>query len=194
MNRIIFFASLSVFLLFGTSCVTKRKFDRTELRKNKLMIDSASAHAELDELVQAYACTVHKSQGSEYPPVVLVLHTQHFKLLQRNLLYTGITRGRRLVCIVGSQQAIRMAIRNNLVVERRTSEAGGPARGLRAIARYADGSTADVTELCDWSSEDPAALDVSSIPGQRGELIFGTGSARISAGMAGLRTLFDVNP
>jgi chemotaxis protein MotB len=50
MNRIIFFASLSVFLLFGTSCVTKRKFDRTELRKNKLMIDSASAHAELDEL------------------------------------------------------------------------------------------------------------------------------------------------
>jgi hypothetical protein len=82
----------------------------------------------------------------------------------------------------------------DLVVERRTSEAGGPARGLRAIARYADGSTADVTELCDWSSEDPAALDVSSIPGQRGELIFGTGSARISAGMAGLRTLFDVNP
>jgi exodeoxyribonuclease V alpha subunit len=76
--------------------------------------------AELDELVLAYACTIHKSQGSEYPAVVLILHTQHFKLLQRNLLYTGITRGRRLVCIVGSQQAIRMAIRNNLVSERRT--------------------------------------------------------------------------
>jgi len=77
-------------------------------------------HADLDELVLAYACTVHKSQGSEYPAVVLVLHTQHFKLLQRNLLYTGITRGRKLVCIVGSQQAMRLAIRNNLVSERRT--------------------------------------------------------------------------
>lgn len=77
-------------------------------------------YADLDELVHAYACSIHKSQGSEYPAVVLVIHTQHFKLLQRNLLYTGITRGRKLVCIVGSQQAVRMAIRNNLVVERRT--------------------------------------------------------------------------
>ncbi len=77
-------------------------------------------YADLDELVHAYACSIHKSQGSEYPAVVLIIHTQHFKLLQRNLLYTGITRGRKLVCIVGSQQAVRMAIRNNLVIERRT--------------------------------------------------------------------------
>lgn len=77
-------------------------------------------YSDLDELVHAYACSIHKSQGSEYPAVVLVIHTQHFKLLQRNLLYTGITRGRKLVCIVGSQQAVRMAIRNNLVIERRT--------------------------------------------------------------------------
>ncbi len=77
-------------------------------------------YGDLDELVHAYACSIHKSQGSEYPAVVLVIHTQHFKLLQRNLLYTGITRGRKLVCIVGSQQALRMAIRNNQVVERRT--------------------------------------------------------------------------
>jgi len=77
-------------------------------------------YADLDELVHAYACSVHKSQGSEYPAVVLLLHTQHFKLLQRNLLYTGITRGRKLVCILGSQYALKLAIRNNFVTERRT--------------------------------------------------------------------------
>jgi exodeoxyribonuclease V alpha subunit len=56
--------------------------------------------ADLDELLHAYACTIHKSQGSEYPAVVVLIHTQHFKLLQRNLLYTAITRGRRLVVLV----------------------------------------------------------------------------------------------
>jgi exodeoxyribonuclease V alpha subunit len=76
---------------------------------------------ELDELMHAYACSIHKSQGSEYPAVVVLLHTQHFKLLQRNLLYTAITRGRKLVCVVGSAQAVRLAIRNNLVQERRTT-------------------------------------------------------------------------
>ena len=89
-------------------------------------------YSDLDELVHAYASTIHKSQGSEYPAVVLVLHTQHFKLLQRNLLYTGITRGRKLVCVVGSQQAVRMAVRNNQVVERRT--------GLRERLRVIGGS------------------------------------------------------
>jgi exodeoxyribonuclease V alpha subunit len=77
--------------------------------------------AELDELVLAYACTIHKSQGSEYPAVVVLLHTQHFKLLQRNLLYTAITRGRKLVCVVGSSRAVTIAIRNNEVRERRTT-------------------------------------------------------------------------
>lgn len=76
---------------------------------------------ELDELVLAYACTIHKSQGSEYPAVVIVLATQHFKLLQRNLLYTAVTRARKLVCIVGSSKAIHLAIRNNEVRERRTT-------------------------------------------------------------------------
>jgi exodeoxyribonuclease V alpha subunit len=76
---------------------------------------------ELDEIVHAYACTIHKSQGSEYPAVVIVLATQHFKLLQRNLLYTAVTRGRKLVCIVGSSKAIHLAIRNNEVRERRTT-------------------------------------------------------------------------
>src|SRR5262249_2195809 len=58
---------------------------------------------ELDELALAYACTTHKAQGSEYPAVVMPLHTQHFMMLQRNLLYTGITRGKRLVVLVGSR-------------------------------------------------------------------------------------------
>ncbi len=76
---------------------------------------------ELDELDLAYACSVHKSQGSEYPAVVLLMTTQHFKLLQRNLLYTAMTRGRRLVCLVGSAKAVNMAIRNNHVTSRRTA-------------------------------------------------------------------------
>ncbi len=65
---------------------------------------------ELDELTLAYACTVHKSQGSEYPAVVMPLHTQHFMMLQRNLLYTGITRGKKLVVLVGSRRALEMAV------------------------------------------------------------------------------------
>ena len=77
--------------------------------------------SELDELVHAYACSIHKSQGSEYPAVVILITTQHFKLLQRNLLYTAITRGKKLVCIVGSKKAVGMAIRNNEIQQRRTS-------------------------------------------------------------------------
>ncbi len=76
--------------------------------------------AELDELTHAYACSIHKSQGSEYPAVVLVISTHHFKLLQRNLLYTGLTRGRKLVCIVGTHRAVSLAIQNNDVKARRS--------------------------------------------------------------------------
>ncbi len=65
---------------------------------------------ELDELALAYALTVHKSQGSEYPAVVIPLHTQHFLMLQRNLLYTGITRGKKLVVLVGSRRALCLAV------------------------------------------------------------------------------------
>jgi len=77
--------------------------------------------SELDELVHAYACSIHKSQGSEYPAVVILLATQHYKLLQRNLLYTAITRGRRLVCLIGSSKAVWIAIRNNKIRMRRTT-------------------------------------------------------------------------
>jgi exodeoxyribonuclease V alpha subunit len=67
---------------------------------------------ELDTLVPAYAATIHKSQGSEYPAVVIPLLTQHYAMLQRNLLYTGVTRGRRLVVLVGQKQAVAIAVRN----------------------------------------------------------------------------------
>lgn len=69
-------------------------------------------YGELDELMLAYAMTIHKSQGSEFPAVILPLATQHFLLLQRNLLYTGITRGKRLVVVVGQQKALGIAVRN----------------------------------------------------------------------------------
>jgi exodeoxyribonuclease V alpha subunit len=67
---------------------------------------------ELDTLVPAYAVTVHKSQGSEYPAVVIPVMTQHYAMLQRNLLYTGITRGKRLVVLVGQRKAVAIAVRN----------------------------------------------------------------------------------
>jgi len=67
---------------------------------------------ELDTLVLAYAATIHKSQGSEYPAVVIPVLTQHYTMLQRNLLYTGVTRGRRLVVLVGQRKAVAIAVRN----------------------------------------------------------------------------------
>ena len=76
---------------------------------------------DLDELVLAYAMTIHKSQGSEYPAVIVILHTQHYVMLQRNLLYTAITRGRKLVLLMGVPYAIDQAIKTNTVRERRTS-------------------------------------------------------------------------
>jgi exodeoxyribonuclease V alpha subunit len=68
--------------------------------------------AELDQLTHAYAVSIHKSQGSEYPAIVLVLATQHYMMLQRSLLYTAVTRGKRLVVIVGARRAVEMAVRN----------------------------------------------------------------------------------
>jgi exodeoxyribonuclease V alpha subunit len=67
---------------------------------------------ELDALVPAYAVTIHKSQGSEYPAVVIPVMTQHYAMLQRNLLYTGITRGKKLVVLVGQKKAVAIAVRN----------------------------------------------------------------------------------
>jgi exodeoxyribonuclease V alpha subunit len=86
---------------------------------------------DLDDVVPAYACTIHKSQGSEYPAVVIVLHHQHHIMLQRNLLYTAITRGRRLVVIVGSKRALGRAVNNATVRTRHTLL----AERLREVAR-----------------------------------------------------------
>ena len=77
-------------------------------------------YSELDEIVLAYAVSVHKSQGSEYPVVVMPVLTQHYMLLQRNLLYTGITRGKKLVVLVGTNKAVAIAIKNNKPQKRYT--------------------------------------------------------------------------
>ena len=74
--------------------------------------------AELDELVPAYAISVHKAQGSEYPVVVMPVLTQHYILLQRNLIYTAITRARKLVVLVGSRKALAIGIQNNKIKSR----------------------------------------------------------------------------
>jgi exodeoxyribonuclease V alpha subunit len=69
---------------------------------------------ELDELVLAYATTVHKAQGSEYPAVVIPVTTQHYPMLQRNLLYTAVTRGRQLVVLVAQPKAVAIAVKGGL--------------------------------------------------------------------------------
>jgi exodeoxyribonuclease V alpha subunit len=85
--------------------------------------------SEIDELVLAYAVSIHKYQGSECPCVIIPIHMSHFKLLFRNLLYTGITRGKKLVILVGSKKALAMAIQNDEVLVRHT--------GLRnAVTRF----------------------------------------------------------
>jgi exodeoxyribonuclease V alpha subunit len=97
--------------------------------------------ADLDELVLAYACSIHKSQGSEYPCVVLPVHTQHYVMLQRNLLYTGMTRARKLV-VVGTRRALAIAVKNDrtesrfgqLAAQLRLGKAG-PAGGEQRTSR-----------------------------------------------------------
>ena len=66
---------------------------------------------DLDELASAYVLSIHKSQGSEFPCVVIPVHTQHYMMLQRNLLYTAATRGKKLVVVVGTKKALGMAVR-----------------------------------------------------------------------------------
>jgi exodeoxyribonuclease V alpha subunit len=73
---------------------------------------------ELDELSMAYAITIHKSQGSEFPAVVMPLAMQHYLLLQRNLVYTAMTRGRRFVVLVGQKKALAIAVHNHQAAER----------------------------------------------------------------------------
>lgn len=77
--------------------------------------------SELDEVSLAYAASIHKSQGSEYPAVVIPLATQHYMMLERNLLYTGVTRGKKLVVIIGQPKALSMAVKNKRSADRFTN-------------------------------------------------------------------------
>ena len=90
---------------------------RVEMDDGRLIGYEAS---DLDELVPAFACSIHKSQGSEYPAVVVPLHTQHYVMLERNLLYTALTRARRLAILVGEHRALAVAVRNKQNRERFT--------------------------------------------------------------------------
>jgi exodeoxyribonuclease V alpha subunit len=85
------------------------RFDQREVRYD---------YGELDELSLAYAITIHKSQGSEFPAVVIPLAMQQYLLLQRNLIYTAITRGKQLVIVIGQTKAFAAAVRNNRTAQR----------------------------------------------------------------------------
>ncbi|GHT01079.1 ATP-dependent RecD-like DNA helicase [Synergistales bacterium] len=104
----------------------------TEERELMVTFDGSETSydvSELDELVLAYATTIHKAQGSEYPIVIIPITTQHYMMLQRNLLYTGITRAKRVLVLIGAKKAIGIAIRNNKVIERNTGLAERLRRG-----------------------------------------------------------------
>lgn len=91
--------------------------------------------SDLDELTLAYAMTVHKSQGSEYPAVILPMHTTHYPMLQRNLLYTAVTRAKKLLVVVGTKKAIAIATRNDAIRRRYSSLADRLTRFLRERIR-----------------------------------------------------------
>ena len=95
--------------------------------------------SEIDDLVLAYAVSIHKYQGSECPCIIIPLHMSHFKMLHRNLLYTGITRGKKLVILVGTKQAISMAVRNDEVKNRFT--------GLTQALQHINGDAKSFVEL-----------------------------------------------
>ncbi|MBV9948930.1 MAG: AAA family ATPase, partial [Myxococcales bacterium] len=111
----------------------KVRFDALETGRN-VELDSV----DLDHLVLAYACTVHKSQGSEYPAVVIPFLTAHFVMLSKNLLYTAVTRGRRLVVLVCDPRAVRLALSDRArqdKVDRRTWLANRLARGAAQVGQ-----------------------------------------------------------
>jgi len=87
----------------------------TEERELTVLVDGREVvydFSELDEIVHAYAVSVHKSQGSEYPAVIFPVLTQHYILLQRNLIYTAVTRARRLAVIVGTRKALAIGVKS----------------------------------------------------------------------------------
>ena len=100
-----------------------QKIDVEEKSMSVLEDDHLVEYAveELDDLSLAFSITIHKSQGSEYPVVVLPILTSHFVMLQRNLLYTALTRGKKYVFILGQKKAIAMAVHNEKVAKRNSN-------------------------------------------------------------------------
>lgn len=98
---------------------------------------------ELDELMPAYAVSIHKSQGSEYPAVVVPLLTQHYIMLQRNLVYTAVTRGKKLVILVGSRKALEIAVKNNIIERRHTLLAERLAKKAGTTPEPLDGGSVE---------------------------------------------------
>jgi len=101
--------------VFNGNVGVVQKIDKTDSEMHILYDDGVVPYdfADLDELVHAYAVTVHKAQGCEYPAVVMPILMQHYMLLQRNLLYTAVTRAKKLLVLIGSKKALGLAIRNN---------------------------------------------------------------------------------
>jgi len=102
---------------FITLIDTVNQFVKVDIDGRDVIYD----FSDLDELMLAYAVSIHKSQGSEFPCVVIPVHTSHFMLLHRNLLYTGVTRGKQLVILVGTMKAIAIAVKNDEVKKRYTA-------------------------------------------------------------------------
>jgi exodeoxyribonuclease V alpha subunit len=102
------------------------KIDRIDLEESQVFVDFDGRtveyeFGELDEISLAYATSIHKSQGSEYPAVVMPLTTQHYMLLERNLVYTGVTRGKKLVVIIAQPKALAMAVKTQRSARRLTN-------------------------------------------------------------------------
>lgn len=126
-----------------------------DVHDSKMTVDFDGRNVEydlnaIDDLVHSYAISIHKSQGSEYPAVVIVIARQHYMLLQRNLLYTGITRGKRLVCLLGDPYAVSVAIKNNDTHERRTAL----AERIRNASNNTSSPIPDIVASDNFSSED----------------------------------------
>lgn len=99
--------------------------EKVDMEERTLTVNFDDRHIEydvtdLDELVLAYAVTIHKSQGSEYPVVVMPIIMEHYIMLQRNLLYTGITRAKKILVIVGTKKALAYSVQNTAVTKRNT--------------------------------------------------------------------------
>ncbi len=109
-------------LVFNGDMGTIESIDLQDRMLTVQFLDQTATYefSELDELVLAYAISIHKSQGSEYAAVIIPLFMQHFTLLQRNLLYTAITRAKKLCILIGQPKAIGMAVSNNSGVKRNT--------------------------------------------------------------------------